>query len=223
MEIRRSRRHPECECRGGPLDEFTWVVGMPDYAGCRCRWRVQSELSLAQLLVAVQAESPCVVALIGPPGSGKSTVAAALAERLPVDVEVLSYAQHRAALSGDASDATVNDEAGALLYGRLADRCRAGLSTVVDGTHHLARTRARLLAIAGEAGLLAMAAVLRTPVEVCVARQATRYEPGLRVPDEQVRDLAAAVDDARPDLAGEGWLVRILDPRATSDRAPAAP
>lgn len=174
------------------------------------------------LIHCVSAHSPCVVVLVGPPGAGKSTLASALVQQLADETTVLSYAAHRAEVSGDPADPTADAEAGALLRSRLVARCAAGLTTVVDGTHHSAGSRAALLAIAADAGLPAVAVVLSTPLEVCLARQRERQPPepcrrwGLRIPELQVRQLDTAIQVARPGLAQEGFVVHVLDPRDTA-------
>lgn len=167
---------------------------------------------------------PCVVMLVGPPGAGKTTLANALAAQLGNGTAVLSYAAHRAeiSISGDPADPAADAAAGTLLLGRLRDRSVARLTTLVDGTHHLARTRAAVLAIATEAGLPAIAAVLSTPIPVCLTRQQDRPtpapgKPGLRVPEPQVRAIARALANIRADLASDGFLVHMLNPNDTSD------
>jgi predicted kinase len=175
-------------------------------------------VGFSALIRRITTHMPCVVMLVGPPGAGKSTLARALAERLGNGTAVLSYAAHRAEVSGDPADPAADPQAGVLLRDRLVDRCVRGLTTMVDGTHHLARTRAALLAIAVDAGLPAIAAVLSTPLEVCLARQLARPlpEPGkqhsLRVAEPQVREIDRAIQNARAGLAGEGFLVHVLGP-----------
>ncbi|WP_167545522.1 AAA family ATPase [Amycolatopsis rubida] len=167
------------------------------------------------------AHGPCVVMTVGAPGSGKSTLAAALAHRLD-DAAVLSYAAHREEVSGDPADPAANPPAGALLRARLADRCAAGRTTILDGTHHIGRTRRRVLDIAAAAGLPAVAVVLSTPLLTCLDRQLDRPPPppgrqhGLRVPDQEVRHVHAELQDAVPGLADEGFRVLVLAPTATT-------
>lgn len=195
---------------GGPMH--------PDHAG--------SVASLDALVRRVEQAGPCVVLLVAAPGSGKSTLAAALAARLP-DARVLSHAAHRAEVSatGHPADHAVGPQAGALLTERLVARCAAGQTTICDGTHHLARTRARLRAIAAAAGLPVLAVVLSTPLEVCVARQADRPGPrpgmvdGLRVPETEVRAVHHALAEARSALDGEGFEVCVVAPAVTTGPA----
>jgi len=80
----------------------------------------------------------------------------------------------------------------------------------------------RLRGIAADAGLPAVAAVLSTPLEVCLARQKPRSAPepgkqhGLRVPDRQVRELDDAIREASARLVDEGFVVHVLAPDATA-------
>lgn len=170
----------------------------------------------------ITTHAPCVVMLFGPPGAGKSTLATELAEGLGEPTAVLSYAAHREEVSGNPADPAADPSAGALLRTRLADRCAARQTTIVDGTHHLERSRRALLAIAAEAGLPAIAVVLTTPLPVCLDRQLDRPPPapgtqhGLRIPDLQVREVHDALQDALPGLASEGFIVCTLDPASAT-------
>ena len=166
--------------------------------------------------------SPCVVMMFGAPGSGKSTLASALARELGDTAAVLSYAAHREEISGDPADPAANPQAGELLRARLADRCAARKTTVLDGTHHHSRTRRRVLGIAADAGLPAVAVVLSTPLQICLDRQRDRPPPapgkqhGLKIPDPEVREIHAALQADLPGLDSEGFLVHVLAPDATA-------
>lgn len=180
------------------------------------------DLSVVLAVQALARLSPCIVMLVGAPGAGKSTLARELVARLGSGAAVLSYAACREEVSGDASDPAADPQAGELLRERLEQRCAARLTTIIDGTHHLARTRAALLASAREAGQPAVAVVLSTPTQVCVARQQDRPEPapgrqhGLRIPEPQVRELASKIEAAVPGLAEEGFVVLTLACGATT-------
>lgn len=175
-----------------------------------------SDLSIVLAAQAIARLSPCLVMLVGAPGAGKSTLARVLAQKLGDGVAVLSYADHREEVSGDPSDPAADPQAGALLMRRFEDRCAAGLTTIVDGTHHLARTRAALLTRAVNACLPAVAIALSTPIEICVARQQDRPPPasgrqhGLRIPEPKVRELDRMIHDALPGLVREGFIVHVL-------------
>uniref|UniRef100_UPI003F491375 AAA family ATPase n=1 Tax=Amycolatopsis sp. CA-096443 TaxID=3239919 RepID=UPI003F491375 len=185
------------------------------------RWPAAG-LSLDRVTAAIAESAPCVVMMFGAPGSGKSALSAALAHELGDAAAVLSYAAHREEICGDPAEPAANPRAGALLRARLADRCAAGRTTVLDGTHHHARTRRRVRDIAAAAGLPAVAVVLSTPLQVCLDRQHDRPPPapgkqhGLKVPAPEVREVHAALREALPGLAGEGFRVHVLAPHATT-------
>lgn len=177
------------------------------------------------LVSLITEHAPCVVMTVGPPGAGKSTLAAALARNMGDEGAILSYAAHRAEVCGSATDPTADPAAHVLLGARLAARCAAGLTTVVDGTHHGASTRAWLRSIAAKAGVPVIAAILDTPLQVCLERQLDRPPPapgqqhGLRVPASQVIDINDAIQIARTGLSAEGFLVYSLraDETTSSD------
>jgi predicted kinase len=144
---------------------------------------------------------PCLVVMVGPAGSGKSTLAARLVEQSPT-AAVVSFDALRAELTGDAADQSMNVEVSAEVRRRVAQRCRAGLSTVVDGCHTLAAHRATWLEMAADTGLPVIAVALTTQLEVCQARQFIRDR---RVPADVVDRHHVEVSASLPDLHTEGF------------------
>jgi predicted kinase len=99
----------------------------------------------------------------------------------------------------------------------------------VDGTHHLERTRVRLRGIAAEVGLPAVAVMLSTPLDICLARQQGRPAPtpgkqySLRVPERQVREIEDTIREARSRLAEEGFIAHVLRADATAPEPTSSP
>lgn len=90
-----------------------------------------------------------LVLLIGPPGAGKTTLAAALVAAGEVAAEdVLSTDVYREQLSGDALDLTQDRRVWAEVREKLDARMAAGRTTVVDATNVFRRRRARHIQVA---------------------------------------------------------------------------
>ena len=159
----------------------------------------------------IQLPDPCLVALIGAAGSGKSTFAA----RHFAPDEVLSSDAYRGYVSGDPADQRATGTAFKALHKALATRLRRGRLTVVDATSVQAHARSALLRLASGAGLPAVAIVLDLPAELILVRNRLRIT-GV-VPEDAVRrqldDLRRTVDDGW--LEREAWtdVVRLTDPR----------
>jgi predicted kinase len=169
-------------------------------------------VSLAAAVQAVGeaiAAGPCLIMLIGPAGSGKSTLARDAAGD---SGQVLSLDALRAAVSGDECDQSATGEAVKRLH-RLADyRLGNGLPTVIDATNVDDFAREPLLAIADRHGVPAVAVILATSLQECLARNATRPGPppgarwGRRVPEHVVRSQHhARLLVSAPSLAAEGF------------------
>jgi protein phosphatase len=114
-----------------------------------------------------------LVVLIGAAGSGKSTLALDCFAR----EQILSSDECRRVVCGNPNDQTANEPAFALLNQRLDARLAAGLTTVIDATNTDSRIRIDYASRAAAHGLRPVAVVLRTPLDVCLARQLAR--PGL--------------------------------------------
>lgn len=140
-----------------------------------------------------------LVVLIGAAGSGKSTLAA----RHFSSAEVLASDDYRAAVSGDAADQSVTDEAFDRLHADLERRMAAGQLTVIDATNVQGWARRRLLAAAARHRRPAVALALALPLEISRARNAARADR--RVPPSAVRRQDRFLRASLPRLGEEGY------------------
>jgi len=176
-------------------------------AGDDDRARATALLALAEHL-AWRARPPLTLIVCGPPASGKSTLARALAERtglatLSSDLmrkEQLGLAPAQAA-PGDA----YSNEARAAVYAELGRRARLRLATgesvIVDATFGAAPLRAAFLDALGPARATARVIACQAPSELLARRAATRTrataagsDAGLAVA-ERLADTATAFDE----------------------------
>jgi protein phosphatase len=139
----------------------------------------------------IRLPEPCLVVLVGPAGAGKSTLAA----RLFAADEIVSSDALRAVVSGNPADQSATRPAFAILHRVVANRLSAGRLTVVDATNVERQARRPLIRASLTAGTPAIALVLDLPLDVVLARNATR--PGRVVPSDVVvrqhQSLAAAL------------------------------
>jgi predicted kinase len=167
-------------------------------------------------------DGPLLRVLIGSPASGKTTLCAT--ERAAGRFGTrLSLDDTRAVLGKHAHDqcatpaavAYVSELAGALLA--------AGGEVTIDTTATTAQQRAGWLALARIHGAPTVAVLVRTPLDVALARNARRARP---VPADVLTEFWRRVAVLEPrDLLTEGFrAVDIVDttPRPTTSRAPAA-
>jgi predicted kinase len=140
-----------------------------------------------------------LVVLIGAAGSGKSTLAA----RHFSSAEVLASDDYRGAVSGDAGDQSVTDEAFGRLHASLERRMAAGELTVIDATNVQGWARRRLLAGAARHGRPTVALVLALPLEISLARNGARTDR--RVPPSAVRRQDRFLRASLPNLGEEGY------------------
>ena len=112
----------------------------------------------------------CLVALIGPTGSGKSS----FASRHFKPTEVVSSDACRAMVSDDATDQAATPDAFAVLNFIADTRLRAGRLTVIDATSVQPQARKSLVALARENDCLPAAIVLNMPEALCLARNEGR-------------------------------------------------
>lgn len=168
-------------------------------------------------MITLALPDPCLVVLLGASGAGKSTLADALVAQHP-DAEVISYDACREDLTGNPNDQDATAAAVGLAHIRTAAWCAVRVTTVVDATHTQFQHRHTLRAIAGQHGLPAVAVVVATPLDVCLARQLDRppAAPGERFGRQVAAEVVAAqhaeLTAALPGLHLEGFAqVHILD------------
>jgi predicted kinase len=163
-----------------------------------------------------------VVVMIGAAGAGKSTLAQCLATRWDHHAVLSTNACRAQITGGDPFNWDATPDAVLLLHKLLSHRCLAGLTTVVDGTNVTVDRREPLVNAAASVGLPAVAVVLNTPLEVCLARQRDRPGPlpgrkwGPRIPDGVVAAQHAAVLASIPGLPTESFSsVFVINPEGT--------
>jgi F420-dependent oxidoreductase-like protein len=149
--------------------------------------------------------SPCVVVLVGPGASGKSTWAAA---HFPADA-IVSSDRLRALVGAGEDDVTASSDAFDLLERVVRARIARRLTTVVDTLGLDADRRATWRRLAGAAGLPCVAVAFDTPAEECRSRNRTRTK---RIPVAALSAQLRAWPSTRDALADEGYDV-VLTPR----------
>lgn len=161
---------------------------------------------MTESVFAAADEGPCLFMLIGPSGSGKSTLARQARRGTVISLDTL-----RAAVSDDECDQEATEDAVLVLRLLVTIRMMRRLTTVIDATNLDASARTPLLSIARRHDVPAIAIVMRTPLETCLARNADRPGPapgarwGRRVPEPVVRTQHEQLMAALPALAGEGF------------------
>ena len=164
---------------------------------------------------AIRLHEPCLVVLIGPAGSGKTT----LAGRFFDDREILSSDRYREMISGDEADQSVSGPAFARLHRDLERRLNGSGTAVVDATNIRAAARRELLNRARDAKVPAIAIVLDLPADVVHARNDGRDGRVVdrNVVDRHLAELRAEVDGKR--IEGEGFdgVYVIRDPAALEE------
>ncbi|MET9175844.1 ATP-binding protein [Streptomyces misionensis] len=140
-----------------------------------------------------------LVVLIGAAGAGKST----LARTWPAS-QVLSLDAMRCAVSDDAGCQEATGDAVDVLHLLLERRMARRLFTVVDATNVSRESRQPLVAAAKRHNMPAIAVIVATPADVCVARQGPR--PANRtVPEDTVRAQHKAMVHSHQSLRAEGF------------------
>jgi F420-dependent oxidoreductase-like protein len=185
-----------------------WPGTAGSLGGCRAGWRrtfppwsgtirdVEEPLNLP---------SPCVVVLVGPGASGKSTWAAA---HFPAD-GVVSSDRLRAIVGSGEGDVAAGADAFALLEEVVRLRLGRRLTTVIDTLGLDGERRRGWLALAHQHGLPCIAVAFDTPAEECRARNRERTR---RIPAGVLSAQLRTWAGTRGLLQGEGYD-RVLRPR----------
>jgi len=159
--------------------------------------------------------NPCLIVLVGPAGSGKST----FARRHFRPTEILSSDAFRAMVADDEADQSASSAAFSLLHAVARHRLARGRLTVIDATNVEPRASRPLVGLARRHGIPALAIVFDLPAPVIAAWNTHRTERV--VPQEVVerhrQELARAIDG----LTGEGfervWVLGSVEAIATAE------
>ncbi|MEU8224613.1 LLM class flavin-dependent oxidoreductase [Kribbella sp. NPDC048915] len=142
--------------------------------------------------------SPCVVVLVGPGASGKSTWAAAqFAPELIVSSDRL-----RALVGAGEDDITASSDAFALLEEVVRQRIGRRLTTVIDTLGLDRDRRMRWLGLAREAGMACVAVAFDTPADEC--RRRNRERPK-RIPADALTNQLRIWTSVQKKLPDEGY------------------
>ncbi|MEV4212538.1 AAA family ATPase [Micromonospora sp. NPDC049662] len=162
-----------------------------------------------------------LIVLVGAAGSGKSTYA----RRHYRAIQVYSLDTLRAVASDDECDQDATADAVALMLTIVDMRLSRRLTTVVDATNGVPEERAHLIAIATRHAVPAVAVVLDTDLQVCLARQDERPGPklgqrwGRAVPASVVQNQHARMRASIATLRAEGFAqVHLLSGPARADQ-----
>ena len=146
----------------------------------------------------VNLPSPCVVLLVGPGASGKSTWAAEHFE----PGTIVSSDRLRAVVGTGESDIAASTDAFALLEEVVRRRLARRLTTVVDTLGLDADRRRAWLGLARDHGLPCVAVAFDTPAAVCRERNRQRDK---RIPADVLTGQLRAFAAVRDTLAEEGY------------------
>ncbi|MBO0688263.1 MAG: TIGR03560 family F420-dependent LLM class oxidoreductase [Candidatus Dormibacteraeota bacterium] len=147
---------------------------------------------------ALRLPSPCVVVLVGPGASGKSTWAA---EHFPADA-IVSSDRLRALVGAGEDDVAAGADAFALLEDVTRRRLARRLTTVIDTLGLDAERRRSWLELARRHGLPCVAVGFDTPAAECRARNRQRSK---RIPSQVLTDQLRTWARTRELLPSEGY------------------
>lgn len=163
-------------------------------------------------MLRLEIPDPSLVLLIGPSGAGKSTFAA----RHFRPTEIVSSDRCRALVCDDESDQSVNRAAFGLLHHIARARLSLRRLTVIDATNLETRARRRLLRIAADCRIPAVAIAFNLPLEKCLEQNLARSQ---RVVEEEVVGYhARLLEPAIERLNREGYeRIYLLDETNVND------
>jgi F420-dependent oxidoreductase-like protein len=147
---------------------------------------------------ALHLPAPCVVVLVGPGASGKSTWAAA---HFPADV-IVSSDRLRAMVGSGEHDIAASTDAFAVLEEIVRRRLARRLTTVIDTLGLDFQKRRTWVALAREHGLPCVAVAFDTPPAECRARNRNRSP---RIPADALTAQLRSWTRTRETLADEGF------------------
>jgi F420-dependent oxidoreductase-like protein len=146
----------------------------------------------------VQLPAPCVVVLVGPGASGKSSFAAA---HFPPDT-VVSSDRLRAVVGSGEDDMSASDDAFFLLEAIVERRFARRLTTVIDTLGFEDGRRAAWLGAARRAGMPCVAVTFDTPATECRSRNAARPR---RIPAAVLTAQLSRWRELRDRIGSEGF------------------
>ena len=156
----------------------------------------------------------CLIVLVGVSSAGKST----FARRHFRDTEVVSSDRCRALVADDEGAMDATADAFALVEEIAGRRLARGRLTVIDATSVRPEDRRRLVRLARDRDVLAVAIVLDVPTRVAIARAAAR--PGQGLPPRVILQQHALLRQGLPRIAAEGFHhVHVLRDPAAIDAA----
>jgi predicted kinase len=141
---------------------------------------------------------PCLIVLVGPPGSGKST----WVRRNGRGAVHISQDGLIDAITPDGFDHVYRPVYREAENAVARAAIRAGHTVIVDRTNRTRAHRERWLQIAREASCSAAAVVMTTPEALCRERN-TKRDGSRRLSEERMTRMFAALEPVRPD---EGFV-----------------